>query len=579
MNSKFLCILLIVLFFAACINEQESAEYILRNYIEKKQDQFRHQEKKEALLFWEATLSGSRSDYAKLADLAVDFQKDGEVEDQSFQIDKFKKLDQKVLSEKKDLDFLVRMKKSDMITDSILARQLDIIYLKILSGEFDQDKYKKLLELKMDILHYVQNYELKIDGKVYSDYEIDSIRKNSSSPEFFEKVFEAKRKLVKDMYPCCIELIKMRNDFARDCGFENYYDFLLAAYEINRQDVENIILELDTTTIEGFQKAKRIIDKFVSKRFNIEKEQIKPWHYTNERFIYFPVKFSKILDDLFVGKDVVKISASFYKECGLDVQDILNESIINSDELDSKINFFINVDPYKDMRILANVNNNLQGLKVMMFLCSQAATFKHVSCDLPYLLVYPNPIISEGVGDFFTNDIVHYGWLKEFVGVAPKDTALMKIVCKHAYQIEKITKSRKMLTMAVFEKTLYENPDQNLGKLWWELNSKYLGYNKPDSILACDWAMNDYFLLMAGATQTELFAELFAAQLSNKIKTSYEGLITDSLKVSKSEFVGDFMKKNIFQYGNVLPWNELIEQATDEKLTAKYYFESIVNLK
>ncbi len=578
MKNKYIVSIIIMIIVLACMNEQESAEHILRSYIEKKENQFRHHEKKEALLFWQATLSGSRSDFEKLADLAVDFQNDGEIKNQSFQIDKFKKLDQKVFSEKKDLDFLLKMKKSNIISDSILSRQLDIIYLKILSGEFDQDKYKKLVDLKMDILHYVQNYKLEIDDIEYSDYEIDSMRKNSSDPVFFKKVFDSKRVLVSEMYEKCIDLIKMRNDFAHDCGFDNYYDFLLAAHEIDREDVDKIIIELDTISIEGYQSAKKVLDKFVTKRFNIGKEQIRPWHYSNERYIFFPVKFTKILDDLFAEKDVVDIASVFFKKCNLSIQDVIEQSMINSTEVESQVNYFINIDPGKDMRILANVNNNLQGLKVMMFLCSQAATFKNVPVDTPYSLLYPSPIISEGVGAFFTNDIVHYGWLKEFVGISQKDTALMKMISRHAYQIEKLTKSRKMLSLAVFEQKLYENPEKNLGELWWDVNSKYLEYKKPDDIREYDWAMNDYFLLMAGASQTNLFAELFAAQLSNSIKKSYEESENDSLKISKSQFVGDYMKKNIFKYGNVLPWNELIEKATGEKLTAKHYFESIVNL-
>ena len=576
MRNKIVTILICIVF-ASCLSENESAELILRDYIEKKENQFRHHDKKEMLLFWDATISGNRSDYEKLAELAVDFKEESETKKQSFQIDKFKKLDQKVFSDKKDLDFLSKIKKSNIITDSILARQLDIIYLKILGGEFDQDKYKRLIETTMDILHYAQCYELEIDGKLYSDCEIDSIRKTSPDHTFYEKVFEAKRKLVASMYPKCLELIKMRNDFARYCGFDNYYDFLLASYEIKEVDIEKIIVELDTITLEGYESAKGVIDRFVSKRFDLEKDQLRPWHYTNEKYIFFPVKFSKILDDLFVEKDIVDITSRFYDDCDLGIRDVLDASMINSDEMESKVNYFINIDPGKDMRILSNVNNNLQGLRVMMFLCSQAATFKNISRDIPYLLIYPNPIISEGIGAFFTNDIIHYGWLDEYVGIAPKDTALMKIVSQHAYQIQKITQSRTMLVKAEFEKKLYENPDQNLGELWWELNSKYMNYNKPDVIQECDWATDDYFLLMAGATQTNLFAELVAAQLSNTIINSYEELKNDSVKITKGEFVGDFMKKNIFKYGNVLPWNELIEQATGEKLTAKYYFESIVN--
>ena len=563
----------------SCINEQETTEIILGDYIEKKERQFEQQDKRESLMFWQAFLSGEKSDFDKLAAMSAEFQKSDGLSEESFQIDKFKRIDQKYLSDEEDLDFLRRMKGSGIIQDSILLRQLDIIYMRILDGKFDKDKYKKLIALKMSIIQYLQNYQLVIDGEKMSDSQIDSLLKYSGNSKIYKKVFDSKRDLVSTVYDKCIELIRLRNDFAKDCGYANYYDFMLEVHEIKRADIDRVMLELDTISHEGYESAKEVLDKFLGRRFGLNNDQIKPWHYVDERHQFYPIKFTDIIDSHVSEKDVIEISKDFYDECGLNIQEILDNSLINSPEVNSQMNVFLPIEPGVDMRMMVNIQNDFEGLRTMMYLCSQAAYFNNIPTDLPFSLVFPNPIIYQGIGAFFTNDILHFEWLNEFVGIAPKDKAKLEVICRHAYQIEKLLESRHMLLMATFEREMYQNPDQDLSKLWWDLNAKFLGFKQPQKIYEYDWAMNDHFLFMAGTSHTKLFAELFAAQLSNTLISEFETFKNDSLAMSKNQFIGEFLKINVFKYGNVLPWNTLIRQATQENLKAKYYYESIVNIE
>jgi peptidyl-dipeptidase A len=41
--------------------------------------------------------------------------------------------------------------------------------------------------------------------------------------------------------------------------------------------------------------------------------------------------------------------------------------------------------------------------------------------------------------------------------------------------------------------------------------------------------------------------------------------------------VGSFLQEKVFKPGRLMHWNDMIEQATGEKLTAKYYAEQFVN--
>jgi peptidyl-dipeptidase A len=74
-----------------------------------------------------------------------------------------------------------------------------------------------------------------------------------------------------------------------------------------------------------------------------------------------------------------------------------------------------------------------------------------------------------------------------------------------------------------------------------------------------------------------LLGELLASQLHNHIV--YKVLKLESYKnvsyVSQKK-AGDFLRKKVFEVGAVYHWNEMIERATGEPLTPKYFVTQFV---
>jgi peptidyl-dipeptidase A len=67
---------------------------------------------------------------------------------------------------------------------------------------------------------------------------------------------------------------------------------------------------------------------------------------------------------------------------------------------------------------------------------------------------------------------------------------------------------------------------------------------------------------------------LLASQLHNRI-------VTDILKDEKASYfgrkqIGGFLKEKVFEPGAVYRWDEMIERATGEKLTPKYFVKQFV---
>ena len=145
-------------------------------------------------------------------------------------------------------------------------------------------------------------------------------------------------------------------------------------------------------------------------------------------------------------------------------------------------------------------------------------------------------------------------------------------------KLEKMSKmsqlvfSRWAQVMVNFEMKLYENPTQDLNKLWWDIVKKHqlidFYRDKPD------WASKMHFVSAPVYYHNYMLGELFASQLHNKI--TKEILKKDSLKnvdYSGNNEVGNYLKKSVFGPGMSYEWNDLIEKATGEKLTPKHFVE------
>jgi peptidyl-dipeptidase A len=90
-----------------------------------------------------------------------------------------------------------------------------------------------------------------------------------------------------------------------------------------------------------------------------------------------------------------------------------------------------------------------------------------------------------------------------------------------------------------------------------------------------DWATKIHIATSPCYYHNYLLGELLASQLDEYIKTTILKLQPVSY-VGKPE-IGKYLVEKIFSVGAYYPWNEMIEKATGEKLTAKYYAKQWVH--
>jgi peptidyl-dipeptidase A len=132
--------------------------------------------------------------------------------------------------------------------------------------------------------------------------------------------------------------------------------------------------------------------------------------------------------------------------------------------------------------------------------------------------------------------------------------------------------SRWAQVMYRFEKSMYEDPHQDLNKLWWVTVEKYQNLKKPEGRNMPDWATKIHIALYPCYYHNYLLGECLASQFYSYVNTN----ISKNQSFAGEKAVGDYFRENVFKTGTRYYWNEMIERATGEKLTAKYYAKQFV---
>ena len=145
--------------------------------------------------------------------------------------------------------------------------------------------------------------------------------------------------------------------------------------------------------------------------------------------------------------------------------------------------------------------------------------------------------------------------------------------------MNKLVFSRWAQVMYHFEKSLYENPDQNLNKLWWTLVGEYQKLNAPENWDNPDWATKIHLITQPCTYHNYILGELFASQLHAYIKSNIVKDENDdcAVKCINNPEIGMYLIDQIFKHGKSLNWEEIVESSTGEPLNPDFYKRQYIN--
>ena len=530
----------------------------LEKFIAAHVEKVRHKMKQANIAAWDAAVSGKPDDYNRVSELTLAVRQ--------------------VYSNPREFAFLKRTKESGRIKDAELARQLEILYNGYLENQVEPDLLKRIVDLGTEIEKRFSTFRGDIDGKKVTDNEIKEVLKTETDSRKREQAWLASKQVGAFVAKDLIDLVKLRNQTARKLGFDNYHTLSLTTSEQDVKELDRIFDELYKLTNGPFAKLKADLDRILAAKYGVAVGELMPWHYHDPFFQESPMVYELDLDAYYKNKDVKELGAAFYAGIGLPVDSILANSDLYEKEGKNPHAFCTDIDREGDVRVLCNLKNNENWMETMLHELGHAVYDKYEDPQAPYLLRMPAHIFTtEAVAMFFGRLSRNPAWMQQMLDLSDQQRAEVEKVSARYAQLKQIIFARWAMVMYDFEKQLYANPDQDLNALWWQMVEKYQLVKRPPGRNEPDWAAKIHFTVAPCYYHNYMLGELMASQLHNHIVHNVLKLESDKdLSYVGQKKAGKYLSKKVFRAGAMYHWDEMIERATGEKLTAKYFVEQFV---
>ncbi|NOU19638.1 MAG: peptidase M3 [Bacteroidales bacterium] len=560
MNKRLLFITasILPLMFFSCTSKQEKMENKLRDLITKLEAEIVPLSKEENITSWDASISGKDEDYQKSADAKIKITK--------------------LYSDTNLFAQLKEIKESGLVKDSILYRQMEILYPLFLQNQVNKDLLEKVINMESELEKKYSNFRADINGKKVSDNEIEGVLSSSINSKELEAAWKAHKMIGKEVSADVIAIVKLRNQIAKELGYENYHTMNMTLSEQNPTEILSLFNELDSLTKNTFAELKGDIDTYFATRYGIAKEKLMPWHYQNRFFQEAPKIYDVDLDQFYKDKNLVELTSKFFSGINLNVDELINKSDLFEKQGKNQHAYCTDIDRNGDVRVLCNVKPTMGWMNTMLHEYGHAVYSRYYDPQKPYLFrdaahTFTTEAIAMIMGRFASNP----QWMLDMGVINADQKDKIADVCGKSLRLEQLTFSRWAQVMYRFEKAMYADPDQDLNALWWTLVEKYQLLKKPEGRNEPDWASKVHVALYPCYYHNYLMGELLASQLfyyisNNVLKNNdYKNVSFVNLPV-----VGNYLQEKVFKPGAYYQWNEMIQRATGEKLTAKYYAKQFV---
>ena len=502
------------------------------------------------LAYWEAATTGSAAAFDRFTDLHLRLKE--------------------VFSSSEDFERIRAWRENPRVTDPLERRQLDILYNDYLRNQIDPALNAEITRLGARIENQFNVYRATLDGKSATTNDIVEILRRSDDVGLRFRAWDAAKQVGSVVRGGLIDLVKLRNEAAQSLGYPDFYAMSLDLDEQNESELESLFAELERLTCDPFVRIKTDMDARIARRFGMDASRLRPWHYDDLFFQEAPRVYDIDLDGFFRPLDVIEVVRGYFGRIGLDVSDILAKSDLHERPGKDQHAFCTDIDRKGDVRVLANVKNDEMWTGTMLHELGHAVYDRHIDPELPFLLRHhAHTLVTEAVAMLF--------------GRLSKDPHwIAAIGAPHAVDADRVSRyltvaelvfARWAQVMIHFERALYRDPDQDLTARWWELVERFQMVPRPEGRDSPDWAAKTHVVSAPVYYHNYLLGELLASQLSRHVRTRVVPDPARPRNVFAHPAVGGFLRESVFRHGARYRWDKLIERATGEPLTPRYFVE------
>ncbi|WP_449538812.1 M2 family metallopeptidase [Ferdinandcohnia sp. Marseille-Q9671] len=457
--------------------------------------------------------------------------------------------------------------------DKVQKRQLQLLYSSMVENQLPEETLKEMVQLSTELIGVFNTYRATLNGKQVTENDIRQILIKSNDLEEREQAWRASKQIAKEIEEKLLTLVKKRNEAARQLGYDNFHQMSFEAQELDRDEVFSIFTKLKEISDEPFREVKREMDEDLAERFGIKVEDLRPWHYADPFFQEAPPSKELDLDPLYEGKNLEELTSQTFAKMGMDISDMLAKSDLYPREKKNQHAFCTDIDKDGDVRVLCNNVLSDYWSATMLHEYGHAVYFKYIDSSLPFLLRSPaHTLTTEAIAMLYGRFARNPKWLQQFLELDQEKVDEITPLIEKSLRRQMLIAGRWIMTFSFFERELYENPDQDLNRLWWKLVSEIQLLTPPDNQDYPHWAAKIHFTLVPVYYQNYLLGELTTSQLQQYIESN----VSSDLFTEK---VGEYLLNDFFKPGALYTWNEKIEKATGEKLNPQHFVDQFVTVK
>lgn len=471
-----------------------------------------------------------------------------------------------------ELKTLKDANKEKRIDDPLLARQVDLLYLQYLEKQVDPNLLKKITAKANAVEKAFNVYRAKVDGKEMTDSEVRKVLKESKNSARRQAVWEASKGVGAVVAGDLRELVGLRNEAAVKLGFRNFHALQLFLNEQDGDALVKLFDDLDALTREPFRAAKGEVDEKLARDSGVSPGALMPWHYHDPFFQESPAVFAANLDAPFAHAEILDICRRFYASIGLPIDDVLARSDLYEKKGKSPHAFCTDIDREGDVRVLGNIVPNEYWMGTMLHeLGHSVYSSKNIPRSVPYVLRAEAHILTtEGIAMMFERFSKQRQFLEK-MGLSVQNPVAFDDTAAKVQRNQLLIFSRWCQVMLRFEKGMYENPDQDLNELWWDLVEKYQLLKRPAGRNAPDYASKIHIVSAPVYYHNYMMGQLFASQLHHAIARDVLKAEPRTALYNGRSDVGAFLREKVFAPGRTRDWDRLTEFATGERLNPKAF--------
>ena len=427
--------------------------------------------------------------------------------------------------------------------------------------------------------------------------DIDDILKKSRDLTERQRVWLASKEIGRPLRPGLVELVALRNQVAREMGYNSYFALKVADYGMTVDDMMKLLDDAIATTKPLYDGLHCWAKNQLAARYKRPAPRLIPAHWIANRWAQsWPgLVEAANLDPLFKGsspESIVKSAENFYVSLGFDR---LPPSFWERSDLypvppgvARKKNAHASawhIDHAQDVRSLMSVEPNEQWF----------ATAHHELGHIYYFLAYSRPevpfLLRDGANRAFHEAVGELAKLASeetpylvHVGVMPtgKEPEAMGWLLQSALD-SIVFLPWSAGTMSHFEHDLYESelPPAEWQRKWWDYVAEFQGVVPPagrEGGDLCDACTKTHINDDAASYYDYALATMIKFQLHDHICTKILKQDVRACDYSNSLAVGNFLK-GILSLGATRDWRTVIKDATGEPISPRAMMAYFAPLK